>query len=258
MKSRILILLFSGCFIFNVLAQERAGQHTYNVLKTTTPAIDSRIEVASNGDTVLVSKYEVQNNSNNTRQFFEKTYKGTPFFKNTWAPGDIYFADGSVVKGTMAYNLVNNVVYYSLGKISEAVEAKPVGFTIKDITFKKLDDTYENYLSGYFETVFGSSKVTLFKQYSCIYQPFITGDRTGYESSQNEYEGEYKKSDKLFLGYNKNIVELKTNNGIYRQFGEYSNAMEKFGKKNKLSPKKMDDVIKLVFQFSNLIEEFEK
>lgn len=258
MKSLLFIIVIIVTNFGQIYAQERAPQHTYAILNATSAAVDSRIEVATNGDTVLISKYVVQNTSNNTRQFFEKTYKGTPFFKNTWAQGDIYFADGSIVKGTLAYNLTNNIIYYSLGKISEAVEAKPEGFTIKDITFRKIDEKYENPISGYVETIFGSAKVDLFRQYNCIYHPKITGERTGYESNNGDYEGEFHKSSKLYLGYNKNLLELKTNNGIYKQFGEYQKAIEKFGKENKLNPKKEEDVIKLAFHFFSLVEEFEK
>jgi tetratricopeptide (TPR) repeat protein len=258
MKTISCILTILLVFLQIGFSQETTRHHSYNVLKSNTPALESKIEVATNGDTVLISKYVYQNPSNYSRQYFEKTYKGTPFFKNKWAPGTIYFEDGSVVNGTLAYNLTNNLVYYSLGNISDAMEAKPIGFTIDDNTFSKLNEKYENAYSGYFQMIFGGVKVDLFRQYSCIYRAQITGDRTGYEKEGGIYEGTYDKLSKLFLGWNNNIFELKSNNGIYKQFGDYKAAMEKFGKENKVNLKKEEDIIKLAVYFSQLVEEFDK
>ncbi|MES2794582.1 MAG: hypothetical protein V4683_01385 [Bacteroidota bacterium] len=249
------ILLIFSCKAYS---QQRPPQHTYSVLKVNTPALDSRIEVASNGDTVLISKYSIQDVNTYSRQFVEKVYKGTPFFKNGWYPGLLYFEDNSDGNGTLAYNLINNIVYFSLGDKSEAVEAKPIGFTISGQTFQKLDKKYQNVNTGYFELIFGDKKVDLFRQYSCVYSAKITGERTGYEQEGGNYEGEYIKMHKLFLGYNENVVELKSNSGIYKQFGDYRNAMEKFGKENKVNPKNEEGKIKLVVYFSYLLGEFEK
>lgn len=258
MKTILCISTFILVFVQIGFSQEVSRQHSYNVLKSNTPALESKIEVASNGDTILISKYVYQNPSNFSRQYFEKTYKGTPFFKNKWAPGTIYFEDGSVVNGTLAYNLVSNLVYYSLGNISDAMEAKPLAFTIDENTFSKLNEKYQNLQTGYFQMIFGGVKVDLFRQYSCIYRAQITGDRTGYEKEAGIYEGAYDKMSKLFLGWNNSIIELKSNTGIYKQFGDYKIAMEKFGKENKVNLKKDEDIIKLVVYFSQLVEEFDK
>jgi hypothetical protein len=249
------ILLVISCIAYS---QQRPPQHTYSVLKVNTPATDSRIEVASNGDTVLISKYSIQDVNSYSRQFVEKVYKGTPFHKNGWYPGTLYFEDTSDGKGTLAYNLINSIIYYSLGNKSESVEAKPIGFTINGQTFQKLDKKYLNANSGYFELIFGGKKVDLLRQYFCIYSAKITGERTGYEQEGGNYEGEYIKMSKLFLGYDGNVVELKSNNNIYKQFGDYRNALEKFGKENKLNYKNEGDIIKLAVQFSYLLDQFEK
>lgn len=239
-------------------APQSPQPHTYQVMKVNSPATDSKIEVAKNGDTVLVSKYVMQNVNNYSRQYFEKTYKGTPFFKNAWQSGILYFADGSTINGTIAYNLVNELVYYSLGNLADASEAKPIGFTIGNITLKKLDPNYETRLSSYLETIFMDPRVALFRQYKCIYKPKITGDRLGYEASGGDYEGNYEKSSSLYMGFQNQIIELKTTKGIFKQFGEYKTAMEQFAQTNNLNPKRQADTEKMVVHFANIIETYEK
>ena len=263
MKKFQFALLFQ-LVLFNSVAQtiQQAPQnpqsHTYQVMKVNSPAIDSKIEVAKNGDTVFVSNYVQQNVNNYSRQYFEKTYKGTPFYKNAWQSGTLYFPDGSTINGTIAYNLVNEMVYYSLGNLANASEAKPIGFTIGNTTFKKPDKNYENQISSYFETIFMDTKVALFRQYKCIYKPKITGDRLGYEASGGDYEGVYVKSSLLYMGYQNQLIELKTNKGVFKQFGEYKTALEQFAKTNNLNPKLQTDTEKMVVHFANIIETYEK
>lgn len=255
-------LFISICLILSLVkicfSQEKKPPHNYNVQKVNTPASESNIEVAANGDTVLVSKYSYVDLSTNSSQVFEKTYKGTPFFRNGWYAGTLYFEDGSTINGTLAYNLVNGVIYYSLGGTTDASEAKPIGFTLGENTFSKLNEKYNKAVAGYFELLFGGPKLDLFRQYTCIYHGKITGEKTGYESGESNYEGSYDKASKLYLGYNNMVAELKTNNNIYKQFGEYRSAMEKFGKENKLNYKKESDIISLVVHFSQILDEFEK
>lgn len=258
MKKEIAVILIMFFSAFYCISQEKTPQHTYNVPKVSTPASDSRIEVAENGDTVLISKYSIQNSQNNSRLFSEKVYKGTPFFMNGWYPGVLYFDDGSVINGTLAFNLVNNLVYYSMGPNSDATESKPLAFTIREKTLAKLNSKYQNTMAGYFELIFGGPKLDLFRQYYCNYHGKNTGEITGYESDASPYEGSYDKTSKLFMGWNNQVIELKTNNNIYKQFGEYRTAMEKFGKENKLNYKKEGDIISLVVHFSGLVDEFEK
>jgi tetratricopeptide (TPR) repeat protein len=233
-------------------------QRVFVVDKLTSASTDSKIEVAPNGDTVLVSKFVYQDPKTYARQYTEKTYKGTPFFKNKWDKGVIYFKDGSTVEGMLAFNLVNNLVYYSVGDIKNAIEAKPEAFTACGITFMKLNKKYENQNSGYFETIFANTKVDLFKQYACIYRPKITGDRLGYEPEGGDYEGNFDKLSKFVMGYQNNLVELKTNNNIYKQFGDYRKAIELFAKEKKLNPRKESDVLKMVMEYSNLLSQFDK
>ncbi len=254
--------LISICLILSFgkicFSQQKTPPLNYNVQKVNTPASESKIEVASNGDTVLVSKYSYVDVSTNSRQVSEKTYKGTPFFRNGWYAGTLYFEDGSTINGTLAYNLTNGVIYYSLGSSTEASEAKPIGFTLGENTFSKLNEKYNKAVSGYFELIFGGPKLDLFRQYNCVYHGKNTGELTGYESGGSTYEGSYDKGSKLYLGWNNTVIELKTNNNIYKQFGEYRGAMEKFGKENKLNFKKENDMISLVVNFSNILDEFEK
>ncbi len=263
MKIQIITILLSLVFQYTFgqsiqQAPQSPQPHTYQVMKVNSPAIDSKIEVAKNGDTVFVSNYVLQNVNNYSRQYFEKTYKGTPFFRNAWQSGTLYFPDGSTINGTIAYNLVNEIVYYSLGNLANASEAKPIAFTIGNSTLKKLDSNYENRISSYFETIFMDTKVALFRQYKCIYKPKITGDRLGYEASGGDYEGVYEKSNVLYMGFQNQIIELKNNKGIFRQFGEYKMALEQFAKTNKLNPKLQSDTEKMVVHFANLIETYEK
>ena len=60
------------------------------------------------------------------------------------------------------------------------------------------------------------------------------------------------------MGFQNQIIELKNNKGIFRQFGEYKMALEQFAKTNKLNPKLQSDTEKMVVHFANLIETYEK
>ena len=254
-RGLVLIWLFT-CSVF--LGVSQTPQRVFVVDKLTSASTDSRIEVLPNKDTVLISKFVYQDPKTFSRQYIEKTYLGTPFLKNKWDRGILYFKDGSTVNGLLAYNLVNNLVYYSIGEVKDAIEAKPSGFTIGGVTFMKLDKGFENAFSGYFETIFVDTRLSLYKQYSCIYRPKITGDRLGYEPEGGVYEGAFDKSFSFFLGQNNNLAELKSNANIYRQFGEYRKAAEFYVKQNNLNLKKEQDLIQLIVYYASLLNKFEK
>lgn len=198
----------------------------YIVEKYKTAATDSRIEVRPNKDTVLISSYTTQNSKNSTRNEFDIVYKGTPYFQNGWYKSDIYFTEGSKpIRGTIAYNLINQKVMYALSGTSEAKESNPNSFIINGNHFLKLNDYFSNAGTYYYQKIH-IGKYQLFKAHLGIYTQLKSLDKSGYEPEPNEFEGEFTKFFKYYVAEGNQLVYLKNIKKYFKSKGLSSEKIE--------------------------------
>lgn len=249
-KSLILVPAFS-LVLSSLFAQNDNKQISYFMDKVNVVSSDSRIEVDSRGDTVLVSEFLSRNVKNQSRQDFIKIYKGTPFFKNKWFMGQMRMKNGEMVKGTMALNLVGNVVYFSVGSTAESVEVKPDEIILGGVRLLKQKDVFDNAFDYYYETVYNEKSVIL-SQPICKYTPKVTGPNTGYEASGDNFEGYFEKSEKLYFGTGDMLTLIRTNSRFYDLFGEHKKTIQEYVSGNKLSLKSKADVVKIVRYYDSI------
>ena len=203
---------------------------------------DSRIEVNEKGDTVLISEFANPNIKLQTNSGLTKTYKGTPFFNNGWFSGSMIL-DGSVAnKGLMAFNLITNTLYFSVGEKQNAIEIKPDEFTIKGIVFRKYTKQYVAAGEIYYQKLV-EGEFELFKQFYCKYNPRNVGDTNGYEMSGDGFEGYFEKELIYYTIYNNKMERVGKKFSV---FGENEEKAKNFAKNNNLSLKKENDLIKIV------------
>ncbi|MFN8348676.1 MAG: hypothetical protein U0X91_26995 [Spirosomataceae bacterium] len=180
----------------------------------------TRIEVNDKGDTVLVATYSAINVSNRTANDFSKVYKGTPFFKNGWYKGKVATEKGGEVNVVMAYNVQNGKIYIVVDPEKEASELTPPAFYMEGHLFKRLKNQY-------FEPLYEGESVLL-KQYACMLKPHLSGQRTGYESEDSEYEGEFLKSSGYYLWVNNKLKTIPAGKKLFHLFGAYRSEMENY------------------------------
>lgn len=218
---------------------------TFFIDKINIAANDSRIEVRPNGDTVLVSDYLSRNVKNLSKQDFLKIYKGTPYFRNGWYPATLY-VDGRAIKGTVAYNVLNNFVYFTVSSQMEAQPLTPKSFTVAGHEFKRYDDVYKKAYNFYYEQV-ASTPVVVLKEYKCKYVPLKSNEKTGYETEDgSDYEGVFEKFEKFYLVLDGKLQLLKFNKAFLGLFGSKASQVENYIKQHKLDATKHGDIQKVL------------
>ncbi len=249
MKRSVVILIVLWLATTGLMAQN--DQTTYFIDRINVLSADSRIDVNAKGDTVLISEYMSRNVKNQSRQDLVKIYKGTPFFKNRWFMGEIRLKDGQVVKGNMAYNVVANVVYFSVSSQQEAVEIKPEEIILGGYRLTKQKDVFENARDFYYETIYNEKSV-LFSQPVCRYVPKVSGPSTGYEATGDNFEGYYEKSEKLYLGTGEELTLIRANARFYDLFGQRKKEIRQFVADNNLRLKSRGDIIRIFRYYDSL------
>ncbi|UBM59943.1 hypothetical protein LAG90_04680 [Marinilongibacter aquaticus] len=244
MKSKIYLTASAFFLLFSLIA--KAQNTNYFQPRISTESNYSRIDTNAQGQVVLISGYKSSNVRMNSINEFEKKYLGTPFFKNGWYTGSFILSGGKSVEGLMAYDLVKNQVYYSQNTNSNAQTFRPDDFTINDTHFTKLKGEYSRAGDFYYE-ILADGNYLLLKQYTCDYKPTKTDVDNGYGSNANrEFEGEYKKEEKLYLTYEGQLILVKNKKKFYRSLGELYSKAYGFSKEKKLNISKEDDAIALV------------
>jgi hypothetical protein len=241
MKNYILsVFLISTTFTF---AQRPAKELIFE--KFFIASQSSKIEINPNKDTVMISEYYNRNTRTNAPSKIELTYKGTPLLNNVWEIGTLKIAQGTS-RGTMAYNLEKQVVYFMQKDGQNSIELRPDEFEFRGYTFKKYnkeltaagDDYYIKLLEGENE---------LYKKFSCIYRPSVIGEKNGYEQSGQGFEGEFIKKTEFYTVYHGKMQLIGKR---FKVFDTKEAKAKNFAKENNLSLQKESDLIK-IFKFLN-------
>lgn len=242
-------VLFGGILFF-ISSTIFAQQNNRYQLKSTfqTGDVVSNIEIANNGDTIMVSKIALKNTITSNIEIDEKTYKGTPLLFNSWFSAGSTFLGKTLTKGNIAYNLVNKDVQISTDGLNLANSLKPDSFIVNNIKFVKVKVGN----LGYCVLINSNINGSLYRQFSCRYLPKVQGQKTGYELSNDIYEGTYQKFNTLFLVKNNEALELKLSKSVFKVFDDKKDILEKYAKDNDLNPKKEVDLIKIISHYLNL------
>ncbi|MEZ4902697.1 MAG: hypothetical protein R2822_13575 [Spirosomataceae bacterium] len=247
MKRRTtLFLIFYGLLYLYGIGQEREGKpYSYFIPEYKISDTDSRIEINKNGDTVLVSSFQIQNGTTNTHQIATKVYKNTPFFGNRWYRGQIVTDHDNALNFVMAYNIQKGVVYLVHHESEPAAIMQPIQFTIGDHTFKQ-------FRRQYYETVY-AGKSEILKEYQCVLQLAKSAQKTGYgaEEKETEFEGEFIKSVKYYLKKEKSLKNIPPGRRLFRLFGNQRKIIEAYVKEKNLKFTKEADLVAIFKYFDS-------
>jgi len=231
----------------NVLSFAQNSTTSYFVDKLSVLASDSRIEIRGK-DTVLVSEYKNPNVRFQSQNDFKKFYKGTPFFNNGWFKGSITTEAGGVSKGFMAYNVLTNSLFFSIGEDKDAVEIRPKEFTLNGNTFKKFRNQYVAAGELYYQKLV-EGETELFRNFKCKYTPAVVGEKTGYEQTGDGYEGYFEKETAYYINYHNKMQRVGKK---FKIFDENEEKAKEFAEKNNLSLQNPTDLIKIVKHINGL------
>jgi hypothetical protein len=250
-RTRVNQIVFSCFFLLcflNIYAQNE--QVNYFIDKLSISSSASYIKTMPNGDTVLISEYKNRNIKLNSNNDFEKIYMGTPFFKNGWYHGSVLIEGGKRSEGTVAYNLVNQKVMFSLGAKQEAIELKPVEFEILGHKFFLLKDIYVASGDKYYEkVVIGDFEI--FKGFSSrleIYSP----EKNGYEVNAQGYEGQFNMKYEVFIAKNGRLYSQKPK---LKLFSPHQDLAKEIVKKKELNLKNQNDFIRLAEELNKTLND---
>lgn len=209
-------------------------------------SLNSTIEVAANGDTVLVSEYEDINTNNQGRIKIFKKYKGTPFLRNGWYIGNLHYTGYKSTRGNMAFNLMNGVVYFAVDKKTPAIEAKPDAFDIEGIYLTKLDSTLRGAAHGYYQLIH-NAQPRIYKKYFCEYRPKLQVQATGYDiNGRDDYEGEFVKSAQYYILQNRRLTPINGTKKSRKVLEEAQPVLAKIAQEQKLNLREQKEVEKLL------------
>lgn len=186
---------------------------------------DSKIEIR-NRDTLLIARFEYINPQNQARQFSERVYLGTPYWRNGWFNTQLELPNSKPVKGIMAYNLQQQKVYFTNSADKAAQEVKPERFSLLGTNFEQGPD------GRYYEVLAEAGGWRALKKFICEYSPLKPTERTGYEISGGEFEGEFKKKTEYFLQFNQQIHRIRRGSKWIKELGPEGARVESWLKKS--------------------------
>jgi hypothetical protein len=237
------ILFLSGISSL-LMGQNIPRQYFIDQLKI--QSSESRIEKNKDGNTILISEFRGENVKLQSRMDMTRTYLGTPYFGDQWYMGSMYFKGGKEVNGVMAYNLVNNTLYYSLNENVQAIEVNPDKFTLGEVTFQSFDNQFIGTANFYYEAI-SDGEPKLLKQYIDTFVQLNSNDGSSYGSNpQGDYEGEFVKSSKYYIVIQKKLVLVTKKRSFIKSLGPYQKKAKVFVDHNHLNLKKEEDIINLI------------
>ncbi len=246
-----LALILIGIFVSSSLRAQNLTP-AYFVDRLNMESATSRIDTNDFGEVILVSEFKTNNVKVNSNMEFERYYLGTPFFENGWYKGKVILEGGEPVEGVMAYDLVRNVVYYSKNATTNAIELRPMDFTIGTTQFSKFEGEYSGAGNYYYETLVASSPMLL-KQYVAKYSQSKSEVDNGYGStSTDKYEGEYVKEIKYYVALDGRLNLVKNKKAFFRSLGPYSEEATAYVRREKLKIGDEEDTIKLITYLGTL------
>jgi len=181
--------------------------------------------------------------------------QGSPYLHDFFQSGTVYIPSTEERFGyQMRYNIYNETIeiknsednsLYSVFRNSNYI------CTIGDKKFKYLEYTTKNDVSqsGYFQEIL-SGKISLLVKYYCTYQ----GIKLGKPPVFHETPAKFITQKSYFLFDEENITLIPTNNKKFLElFGNNSNKVKSYIKRNKLNSKSERDLMRIITFYNSIL-----
>jgi hypothetical protein len=192
---------------------------------------------------VRVSKLELLENI--TEQF-----DGSPFLCEKWSEGKVIFKDGQSVNYQMHYNVYAQQFW--LKKDEKDIKMLKIDgnvnkIQLQDKQFQLVGYKLDNEIKSSIMELMVDKEHRLFKQHNC---KFIQGDQN-VNSYSGPQKSKFSQSQKYFYAMGEEIHPLPTKKkAFFKCFGDDSQKIAAFCKKNKLKLNRDKDLVK-IFNFYN-------
>jgi hypothetical protein len=181
----------------------------------------------------------------------DATIKGTPYLIETYEEGQIFYANNNV-RVPARYNVFKDLIEYQQN--GRTLELDPT-VTIKKVRLHNATFVVEKYLLndkpkfGYF-AVLDSGKVMLYSKKAISY----VAPKKGGALDGSDQPGQFKKAPDTFyykIG-NSTLQEVKNIKSMIASFPDKQEELTLFAKKEKISPRKEEELVQLVRYYNSL------
>jgi len=206
----------------------------------------SSIEFNEKGEAILISEFNGVHANSNVHFNTILTYLGTPFYGDQWFEGSMITEEGEKKQGIMAFDVVNNIFYYSENDGEEALEVQPIKFMLGEHTFERLNEKFGGASNGYYEIV-SSGEPKLLLQLTGRYVQTSNGVKGSYGANLlGEYEGSFVKNAKYYFVIQRQLILISNKSSFYKGLGPYTAKAIEINKKNKLNLNYEEDILTLL------------
>jgi len=179
------------------------------------------------------------------------TIEGTPYMSEDFTPGEIYTKDSILYKAPLRYNIYADEIEFKADDIIHWI-AEP-----QNIVHVKIDESVFIYIQtgekknkkgSYYELLEGGKCQLLLKRNIAFLEAEAAKPYTDPKPNRLE-----RMNDIYFLQFNNGLPQVITNmKSVKNTLSEKSSDISKYIKKDKISIKEKDDLIKLVRYYNNL------
>jgi hypothetical protein len=177
--------------------------------------------------------------------------KGTPYLDESFVQGTIVLANNSRT-APVRYNAHKDLIEFQADGQARVLDASS---TIKRVSFGEITFVVEKYKEkditkyGYFN-VLDSGKVTLFSKKTVKFTPAMKG--RGLDGG--DQPAEYRRGpDEFFFKFDGGeMTEIKSIKSMIAAFPDKQDELSAFAKKEKISPRKEAELVKLIQYYNTL------
>jgi hypothetical protein len=199
----------------------------------------------------------IKRNDDTLSYTLPKNYNGSPYFNDTFLPGNIYEGNALIASETpMRYNIFSNEI-----EVKESLEdpdnaAKPltksseIWVEINETIIVLIPFNGSDEEGSYFQVLYEGKKINFLKK---VEKEYSTPKKAN-GSIKRELKGAFTDRTTFFLQTkNGRMFEMpKGKNKKYLVFGKHQDTLKEFAKKHKLNINKEDNLRRLIIHFDSL------
>lgn len=182
----------------------------------------------------------------------DATVKGTPYLNETYVDGTILFATNSRAT-QLRYNAYKDHFEFKADGQSRVLDPST---TIKKVNFGESTFVVEKYVNdkgipkyGYF-ALLDSGKVNLFSKKSVKFTPGMKGRALDGTDQPAEFR---RAPDEFYFKIGSgDLIEVKSIKAMIAAFPDKQDELQQFAKKEKISPRDEEELVKLVKYYNSL------
>lgn len=177
------------------------------------------------------------------------SYAGSPYFQGDWFDGQFNLSGGKVMKGHMALDLNQNVLYVLESSAMHVLALKPHFIEINGHQFQRLNHLYKEAGNYYFEEVYSNKKFKIYKRHHKSLYELDQTSPNGYQVNRNRlYDGEFIDDNDYFVASKNKLTYISTRKKLYRILGKKS---REYIEQNKLDLNLEADILDLAYTAEN-------